>query len=295
MTVRATVVVLVATTACAPPGAGRMDAPHCEPGERTGLLPDTLAESSGVAASRTHPGVYWTHNDSGSEPALFAIDSAGAVLARVWVEGAENVDWEDVAIGTCPAGDCLYIADTGDNEETRDQAAIYRIPEPTPRDGRSAPAERFPIRFPDRPQDAEALFLLPGPEPTAYIVTKGRAGPVALYRYPPPFMPDRVVELERVQTFEPGPVPLGQQVTGADATPDGRWVVIRTYDSLRLHRARDDRSEPLLEPHDISLRELEEPQGEGVGVRADGTLVLTSEAGPLGGLGAVHLMRCRLP
>src|SRR5690606_1939925 len=251
MYLRATVVVLVAATACAPPGSGRSDAPLCEPGEHTGLLSDDLAESSGVAASRAYPGVYWTHNDSGSEPVIFAIDSTGAILARVRVEGATNVDWEDVALGPCPAGDCLYVADTGDNQERRDHAVIYRIPEPAPRDGRSAPAERFPFRFPDRPQDAEALFILPDPEPTAYIVTKGRAGPVTVYRYPPPFDPDRIVELEPVQTFDPGPMPLGRQVTGADATPDGRWVAIRSYDSLRFHPVDVSMAEPLLEPHGI--------------------------------------------
>lgn len=295
MYLRATVVVLVAATACAPPGSGRSDAPLCEPGEHTGLLSDGLAESSGVAASRAYPGVYWTHNDSGSEPVIFAIDSTGAILARVRVEGATNVDWEDVALGPCPAGDCLYVADTGDNQERRDHAVIYRIPEPAPRDGRSAPAERFPFRFPDRPQDAEALFILPDPEPTAYIVTKGRAGPVTVYRYPPPFDPDRIVELEPVQTFDPGPMPLGRQVTGADATPDGRWVAIRSYDSLRFHPVDVSMAEPLLEPHGIALHPLREAQGEGVGLRPDGTVVLTGEAGPFRGDATIHLLRCRLP
>jgi hypothetical protein len=42
--------------------------------ERLGTLPDELAESSGVAVSRTQPGVLWSHNDSGDGPTLYAID-----------------------------------------------------------------------------------------------------------------------------------------------------------------------------------------------------------------------------
>ena len=35
-----------------------------------------ITESSGLAASKLHPGVYWTHNDSGDGPYVYAIDSA---------------------------------------------------------------------------------------------------------------------------------------------------------------------------------------------------------------------------
>ena len=35
-----------------------------------------ITESSGLAASRLHPGIYWTHNDSDDGPYLYAVDSA---------------------------------------------------------------------------------------------------------------------------------------------------------------------------------------------------------------------------
>ena len=35
-----------------------------------------ITESSGLAASRQHPGIYWTHNDSDDGPYLYAVDSA---------------------------------------------------------------------------------------------------------------------------------------------------------------------------------------------------------------------------
>src|SRR4051794_6987818 len=40
-----------------------------------------ITESSGLAASRKHPGVFWTHNDSGNGPYIFAITRDGHLLA----------------------------------------------------------------------------------------------------------------------------------------------------------------------------------------------------------------------
>ena len=36
-----------------------------------------VTESSGVVVSRIHPGVLWTHNDSGDGPYLYATDLQG--------------------------------------------------------------------------------------------------------------------------------------------------------------------------------------------------------------------------
>ena len=97
--------------------------------ELTGTLPPILAESSGLAVSRTQPGVYWSHNDSGDGPNLYAIDASGRLLATFQIGGAEARDWEDMASGPCigdlaPAGAaappvCLYLADIGDNDRVR--------------------------------------------------------------------------------------------------------------------------------------------------------------------------------
>jgi len=289
----------LAVAACT--GRGSAEASFCHGARQTGRLPSYLSESSGVAASRRHPGVLWTHNDSGDEPVVYAIDSTGAVLSRVRVAGAENADWEDIALGPCPAGDCLYIADTGDNEETRREVVVYRVPEPAPGDTVTAPAERFRARFPDAPQDAEALFVLPRGE--VFLVTKGRSRPVAVYRYPQPLgdaegpgPKAKAVELERVQQLTPGPVPLiDGQVTGAAATPDGRWVAIRTYSTLLLYRVDGQgRLTLVVDWPGVELRTLGERQGEGVEILSDGTVLLTSESGVGGEPAPISRLSCAL-
>ena len=61
-----------------------------------------LRESSGVAASRAHAGVLWTHNDSGDGPYLYATDLRGHDRGFLLVPGAEATDWEDMGLGPCP-------------------------------------------------------------------------------------------------------------------------------------------------------------------------------------------------
>lgn len=250
-------------------------APACEVIEYGVRLPRAVEETSGLAASRRHAGVLWTHNDRGGDPRLYAIDAAGEMRGRVEVRGARAQDWEDVAMGPCPTGDCVYIADTGSNRERRETATVYRVAEPAPDAERTARVEAFPVRFPGGPQDTEALFVLS--TGALYLVTKGESGPVELFQYPPPLRPDEVVELERVRRVADQPGGRGGKVTGADASPDGAWVAIRTYDDLLLFRSADLRGGG--ETLRVSLDGADEAQGEAVTFGPGGSIVLTSEAG----------------
>ena len=56
-----------------------------------GRMPTELRESSGLGVSQSYPGVFWTHNDSGDGPRLYAIDDSASfprtntkVLCRNW-------------------------------------------------------------------------------------------------------------------------------------------------------------------------------------------------------------------
>lgn len=238
-------------------------------------LPDILWESSGVAWSRAQPGVLLSHNDGGHPPSLYALDTAGALLAEIPLLGAQNRDWEDVATGECAAGACIYLADIGDNQEIRDRIILYRLTDPGVYDGTPRRADAFPMVLPDGPRDMESIFLLPGEE--VFFVSKGRNHPVTLYRYPPPLRPGKTVTLEAVQVLSEGKEPLPAQVTGADATADGRIVAIRSYEALRFFRVDTDGLREIEEGR-VALRTLNEAQGEAVGLGFNGEVVLTSEA-----------------
>jgi hypothetical protein len=88
-----------------------------------------LPEASGLVASRATPGRLWSHNDSGT-PELIAFDAKGNISGRVSITGARVEDWEALASAPCGKGNCLYVADIGDNDGKRRDISIYRVPEP---------------------------------------------------------------------------------------------------------------------------------------------------------------------
>lgn len=246
----------------------------CRPDGAPRPLEEDLRESSGVAVSRAHRGIFWTHNDSG-DPLLYAVDGEGRTVGRVRIAGAAVEDWEDVALAPCPAGgDCLYVADIGDNDAERPSIVVWRVPEPSPRSGASAPAEAIRLRYPDAAHDAEALFVLGG---AIHVVTKGESGPVAVYRAPARAAPGGEATLERVRVLSPEKVDRSRRITGADASPDGRWIALRTLEAVELHRAASLAEEGAAAPLRVGLGPLDERQGEGIGFAPDGSLVLTSE------------------
>ena len=76
-----------------------------------------ITESSGIAASRCQDGVLWTHNDSGDDAFIFAINKAGDNLGTWKVPNVQNIDWEDIASYKDKDGKCyVYIGEIGDNK-----------------------------------------------------------------------------------------------------------------------------------------------------------------------------------
>ena len=271
--VRRTVwVALPAVTAC---GHSLADGSECRPVGRSIALPSALFETSGVAVGVRSPGLIWTHNDGDRGPFLYRVDGDGQVQARIEVDQSIN-DWEDIARGRCDLGACIYLADTGDNDERRDNISLYRLAEPEGEGDQRVDAERYRMVLPDGPRDIEAIYVLPAEQ--IFFVTKGRNHPVTIYRYPPPLRSEDTVTLVEVQRLTTGPVSRPRMVTGASATLDGGTVAIRTYETLEFFAVTG--GERLLE-HDlgrVDLRALREAQGEGVGFGANGTVVLTSES-----------------
>ncbi|HUE96111.1 MAG TPA: hypothetical protein VMN39_05600, partial [Longimicrobiaceae bacterium] len=220
---------------------------------------------------------------------LFGVNAFGQLVAHVRVAGAENVDWEDIAAGPCPAGNCLYIGDIGDNAEDRAEVVIYRIPEPSIETD-VVPAEAFPVRYPDGPQDAEGLFVLPPDQ--LFVVTKGAGRPISIYRYPGSLRAGEVVELELVRRLTDRPVPLSDRVTAADATPDGRRVALRTRTTLLLYDTDVLLGNVPGEPANVRIEMLGEPQGEGVAFGPRGAIVLTGEAVAEGFASTLGILWC---
>jgi len=247
--------------------------------DSVGLRARRLSESSGVAESRRRPGVFWTLNDSGDGPWLYATDSSGADLGRVLVRNARNIDWEDLAMGPCPVstGNCLFIADIGDNGNDRAMVFVYAVPEPEPPREASDTSGRvdyeaiIDLHYRDRRHNAEALAV---DGTTLLLVTKDRSGPATLYRAR--IAPTGSQLLERIGdlAMETGIV-RGRLATGAAVI--GRVLAVRTYVSIHLF-AIDRGFAALTSPNGLPIPAIE-MQGEGICFDHLGRVVLTSEGG----------------
>lgn len=254
-------------------------------------LPRVMDETSGAAWSSRDPSLFWTHND-GRSGTLYAVDTTGALVATVETTGERLWDVEDLAGGPCGDGYCLYLADTGDNQEERERVAVHRVREPEPGEER-VPRSRFEMRFPQGARDVEALVVLPGER--LYLVTKGRSDPVTVYRYPGALDSTAVVELEEVGRLGDSPPGFSARVSGGSAIPGADdLLVIRSYERLILLRVTEAGVEAVPDG-ELNLVPLQEPQGEAVAVRPDGRVVLTTEAGPLSPDPGMHLLRCSWP
>ena len=197
-----------------------------------------VEEASGLAASKCQPNVLWTHNDSGDDAFLYAIDEKGADLGTFSVPSAANVDWEDIAEYKDAAGKCwIFIAETGDNREKRDALAVYRIAEPqvsaadagtgkkTAR--AAAPAEVLHFTYPSGSPDAETLMVHPSTG-DIYLVTKRSTGAASVYRLKPVFGGPETATAEKIADLTVPAIPNGF-VTGGDISPDGRRMTICDY------------------------------------------------------------------
>jgi hypothetical protein len=223
-----------------------------------------IYESSGLALSRRHQGVLWTHNDSGDEARLFAVGSDGRTLATLTLAGVEARDWEALATGRDARGrPALFVGDIGDNQGVWPEVAVYRVTEPARLGDATVAAVRYRLRYADGPHNAEALLVDPRGN-RLYVATKQVAGG-GLYRAPARLDPAGVNVLQRVARVPP-------VITDGAFTPDGRAFVLRDYQGAYLYRAPGRRVGSFELPAQF--------QGESITVTADGRSVLAGSEGP---------------
>ena len=253
-------------------------------------LPAALRETSGIA--RTSDGSLWTHND-GDEARLYRLNEDGTIAHTVVLEGTRAVDIEDIDASSCPggAGECLWLADTGDNDGERTEVALLAVPVSQLAGGSARPT-RIAFRYPNGPRDAEALAVL---SDVAVIVTKGRDTPIEVYRLGGSVLraaAGAVGAAERIGELGPEPEDSRARVSAAAASPDGAWIALRTNDRLALFRS-DDLLGGRAPAFEYDLRPLRESQGEAVELDASGRVWLTSEGER--GTPTLARLRCTLP
>ncbi|MGW2417847.1 WD40 repeat domain-containing protein [Streptomyces sp. NPDC001709] len=224
-----------------------------------------IAESSGLAASHLHPGIYWTHNDSGDGPYIYAVDSrTGKTVARITLRGiGAPRDVEAISIG--PHNE-IYLGDIGDNLGGKwPYVWIYRLPEPKQLRDQTVNATQYVVKYVNGPRDAESLIVHPKTG-RVYIIDKKEDGG-HLYEGP------AALSTSGANIFKPVAA-VDLWATDAAFSPDGRQLAVRGYFGgiyYDWNGGRIKRGGELDVP--------QQGQGEGVSYSADGTKLLYSSEG----------------
>ena len=207
-----------------------------------------INESSGLVKSRNFPGVFWTHNDSGDIPRVFAFSADGNSIipnnieeaySGIHVMGATHIDWEDIAADN--KGN-LYIGDFGNNDSDRRDLAVYVIKEPDPfKVCKTNVIRKISFFFSEQTEfpaekniyDIEAMFFTTG---RLFMLSKCRSGndntdlySLDLNDY------SSEVALKKIETFD-----IQGKVTAADATPDGQKIAVLTKNSVWIFERKNE-------------------------------------------------------
>ena len=86
-------------------------------------LPKEIKESSACEISKASD-LVWTIEDQGNENLLFGFNKNGELIRKIRITNVENNDWEDLS--SDDQGN-LYIGDFGNNDNERQNLAIYKI------------------------------------------------------------------------------------------------------------------------------------------------------------------------
>jgi len=253
------------------------------------LANGAIDESSGLAASRCNPGVFWTHNDSGGRPRLYAFNRKGESLG-VFDVRAGAIDWDDMAAVKIKETSYLLAADVGDNFSLRGQYALYWLEEPEvaeeekPAVPRRLDAEAIPFVYEDGSHNCEAAAVDPATG-AIYLVSKRKAATCKVYTLPGPLAegwpedgytagePARAVAVATLR------IPT---VTAMDISPDGRRALVGTYaDAYEYARAEDETWPEAFGREGRRLAMPARRKGEGISYGPDGRAIyLTSEYAP---------------
>lgn len=257
------------------PGCSDVECPSCDAPENRGVVENPeLLEISGIAASSRFDDVFYAHNDSSDSSRFFALSTSGANLATYVVDDAQNDDWEDVARARCASGDCLYMADIGDNDRSRASYSIYIIGEPDSVEPgeHTLPSQSVSFVYPDGAHDAEVLLVHPLTG-LVTIVTKEDEGPASIYELDA-LVPDAMLTAVARGELEP---PKGSsKFTGGAIHPDATGILLRTKTRLFYYPMDPDQTAAAALRGDACQLELaDEAQGEAVTWLRSGDGVIT--------------------
>ncbi len=268
------------------------------------MPPEHINESSGLVASRQFNDRLYHINDSGDGPFFYVTDLAGNLIKKVEFQlgepGSKPRDIEDITIGVYKGEPALFLADMGDNNETRPRISLYIIKELDVWPDQVPLMDLADLTYPDGSHDAEAVAYSEG---HVFFLTKKvdwserRAIDAGLYSIAVSDLEKRTpFDLTRIELMKRYGINIpyllynynlwGRIATGMDVHPDGSQFSIITYGAIlvvnkRLDQMTSDEANTktweLKKDYQI-IRTPYTPQQEAVAYTTDGnSLLFTTE------------------
>lgn len=155
-----------------------------------GKLQDKLKENSGIVSYSKSTA--WFIEDNGNSDNLYKTDFKGNIIQQLDVKNAKNIDWEDL---TKDSDGNLYIGDFGNNDNTRKNLVILKLPNPEIEKGSKINTKAIYFNYPEQqsfpPKEAKMLFDAEAffhHNEHLYIFTKNRSHPftgeTSIYKVP---------------------------------------------------------------------------------------------------------------
>ena len=249
-----------------------------------------LNEASGMAASPTESRLLWLVNDSGCAAELFLTEADGGKRGKVSVEGAKNVDWEDLASFQVDGKPYLVIADTGDNASKRNRCTLYIVAEPklpaedTVLEGSVKPAWTIRFHYEDGPRDCESVAV--DVKAGKILLLSKRTHPPMLYELPikPAGKGEqtarKIGQLSKALPMGFPPIPYGTQPTGMDISAEGTMAAVLTYAGVFLFPRNEGDSWATAFARDPQVLDSHRArQAEAIAFSRDGTVIRVASEG----------------
>lgn len=243
-------------------------------------LPKEIKEASACEIAKGNS-LIWTIEDSHNDNILFGFTEKGTLEKKIRITNVQNNDWEDL---TSDDEGNLYIGDFGNNDNDRQNLAIYKInASDLSKDEVEAtsiiqfyyPEQKdFPPKKKDRIFDVESFLFFNN---KFYLFTKNRSSKFdgTTFLYEVDINPNQKLPAKKIGSFVTCEQFNHCAVTSAAMSPDKKKVAILSSDKIWIFRNWNGKNFFSGEVERIELNH--HTQKEGLCFKNDNTIFITDE------------------
>lgn len=201
-------------------------------------LPNDLKEASGICFDNA-TNLIWILEDSGNENEIYALNFKGEISKTLKLKDVKNIDWEDI---TKDNQGNLYIGDFGNNDNERQDLAIYKVNAANLNDQDIAKTTKISFDYPEQtqfpPNKKELYFDVEGfieLNNNFYLFTKNRSkksdGIVFIYKIPNQEGNHNAIKIGEFKTCEDFETCA---ITSAAINPDKTQIALLSHTKIWL-------------------------------------------------------------